>query len=120
MPRILVLLICLLLALQAPAAALAQGEPCPMQDMMESHASAESDASRPAAPAGDCCNDHATYQATGQSCKTGQDCHVPAAGILTADLLRVERVPGHAVRHAARLSQTDGASADLWRPPTLI
>lgn len=119
MSRILVLLISLLLTLQAPAAVLAQSEPCPMHDMMATHEGAEAE-SMPGAEAGDCCNDFATYHATGQTCKTGQDCQAPAAGLLTAGLVRVAQVPTHAVRHAALPSQTDGAPANLWRPPTSL
>jgi len=117
MSRILVVLISLLLTLQAPAAVLAQSEPCPMHDMTAALESAES---MHGAELGDCCNDFATYHATGQTCKTGQACQAPVAGLLTADLLRVAPVPTHAVRHAGLLSQTDGAPADLWRPPTSL
>lgn len=117
MSRSLVLLVCLLLSLQAPAAVLAQSEPCPMHDMMAAPESAES---VPGAEPGDCCNDFATYHATGQTCKAGQDCQAPAAGLLMVDDLRVASVPTHAVRHAALPSQTDGAPARLWRPPTSL
>ncbi len=82
MRRLLALVLCLLIPLQGFAAPRTEEPPCPMQAMMAMQpdigdaidVTAQADDGMP-----DCCNDLATFEHTGQACKTGQACAAPAA-----------------------------------------
>lgn len=120
MRRIAVLILCLLLPLQGFAALHVVDAPCPMQEMMAMN-SVDGDGAETLPEAmNDCCNDPATFEHTGQPCKSVQSCTAPAAWIL----------PFRPVVFMARATQdlwaplwrslTPGATARLWRPPTSV
>jgi hypothetical protein len=103
----LLLLLLLSLALPLYAAAPAAPTPCAM-----SH-----DAPADEAPAG-CCNDADMQAATGQPCKTGQDCPAGALPLLHAPAVAHALPAERRVAPHHRPPPPALATADIWRPPT--
>ena len=118
MRRLLVLVLCLLLPLQGFAAWQVPASPCPMQDMMamadEAGGMAESLAMD------DCCNDMATFERTGQPCKSVQSCVAPAAGLPSFPSLVAQPLVTENPQAPAWRSLPPGATSRLWRPPTSV
>ncbi|HMP11628.1 hypothetical protein, partial [Hydrogenophaga sp.] len=81
MRRLLVLVLYLLLPLQGLAAWQVPVPPCPMQGMMAMADEVDGMAESLAEAMDDCCNDMATFESTGQPCKSIQSCVVPAVGL---------------------------------------
>lgn len=115
--HVIALLVVLGLCLQGPATLAFEPAHCPMEESMQaSSASGESDP--PGLP--DCCNDLATYDATGQACKSGADCGLPGAmaffpppGTALLDI-------GSQAPRKAEFSVRAAPIASPWRPPSLI
>jgi len=68
----------------------------------------------------ECCNDPATYDATGQACKSGADCSLPGAMAYVTThgttLIQSRSQP-------PRTAVSSGSAAPIrppWRPPTLV
>ena len=120
MRRLLVLVLCLLLPLQGFAAWQAPSSPCPMQGMM---AMADEDGEKLESLVGaveDCCNDMATFELTGQPCKSVQGCVVPAAGLPAFPSLVVLTPVTQDPLAPSWRSLPPGASSRHWRPPTSV
>ena len=121
MRRVLALLLCLLIPLQGFAAPQTEEPPCPMQAMMAMQpdagnaiVAAQSDGMP------DCCNDLATFERTGQACKTGQACTAPAVWMPPVAVPRFEPLAAAAPPTPILRARAPGAPASLWRPPSLI
>ncbi|ODV09293.1 MAG: hypothetical protein ABT20_11425 [Rubrivivax sp. SCN 70-15] len=111
--RLLAILLCLGLALQAVAAPNPQRAPCPMEEHMRA-ALAAGDAQASDLP--DCCQDLATYAATGKACKAQLDCSI-AAVILPSEAIH-SQWPGSAALPSGLASLLSAAPvAGPWRPP---
>lgn len=112
----LVLILCLLIPLQGFAALRVAAEPCPMQGMttMDMGATDMADAME------DCCNDLATFERTGQACKTGQECTAPAVWMPPLQSLEFEALAAQDFTAPVWRSLPPGATSRLWRPPTSV
>jgi len=115
--QIVAFLVMLGLCFQAPAAFMFETPHCSMEGMMQAM-SAAGEAAPTDLP--ECCNDPATYDATGQPCKSGADCSLPAA-------------MAYVTTHGTTLIQSGsqppltaisgGSAAPIsppWRPPALV
>jgi len=120
MRHVLVLLLCLLLPLQGFASLQVTASPCPMQDMMAMEEEASETAKTLAQAMEDCCNDMATFERTGQPCKSAQSCVVPAAGLPSFPSLVAQTPVTQDPRAPAWRSLPPGATSRLWRPPTSV
>jgi hypothetical protein len=113
--RLLFILICVGLALQAPAARALQKSPCPMEATMQAMlAAGDLD------PAGlpDCCNDLQTFAATGHLCKTGADCGASTtAAWIPAQPISALTVLTSAIPMARPAPPFAAPAAQPWRPP---
>jgi hypothetical protein len=68
----------------------------------------------------DCCNDLATFERTGQACKSAQGCAAPAAGMplfASPDVQTPVRLDPQA---PAWRILPPGTTARHWRPPTSV
>lgn len=113
MRRLLVLVLCLLMPLQGMAASQAIEPPCPMQDMMAMAYDASD-------MEGGCCNDLATFEITGQACKSGQACGAPAVWLSPLSLMAFPPQPDPMCHPPAWRSPPQDAPERLWRPPTSV
>ncbi len=68
----------------------------------------------------DCCNDMATFESTGQPCKSIQICVVPAAGLPSFPSLVALTPVIQDPQAPAWRSLPPGATSRLWRPPTSV
>jgi len=116
----LVLILCLLMPLQGFAAMKVAYAPCPMQAMMTMDDGSVDKPGALATAMEDCCNDPATFERTGQACKSTLSCVVPTAGMPSVSalvaLVQVTQEPQAPVWR----SLPPGASTRLWRPPTSV
>lgn len=117
MRRFVAFLVLFGLCLQAPGAFTIQPPDCPMAHMMQT---ASASAENLPADLPDCCNDPATYGATGQACKLGADCSLPGA-MAFVPTIRTAVLEGSsqpfATTHAlARVAPI----APPWRPPAVL
>ncbi len=122
MRRLLALVLCLLIPLQGFAAPQTEEPPCPMQAMMAMQPDAGNavDVAAQADGMPDCCNDLATFERTGQACKTGQACTAPAVWMPPVDVPRFESLAATTPPTPILRARAPGAPASLWRPPSLI
>jgi hypothetical protein len=120
MRRVLVLVLCLLLPLQGFAARQLPVSPCPMQEMMVMGDEAGEMAETLAEAMEDCCNDLATFERTGQACKSVQSCVAPSAGLPTFPTLLAQTAVSQDPEEPAWRSLPAGATSRLWRPPTSV
>ena len=120
MRRLLVLVLCLLLPLQGFAAWQVPASPCPMQGMMAMADEVDGMAESLAEAMDDCCNDMATFESTGQPCKSIQICVVPAAGLPSFPSLVALTPVIQDPQAPAWRSLPPGATSRLWRPPTSV
>lgn len=120
MRRLLVLVLCLLLPLQGFAAWQVPASPCPMQGMMAMADEVDGMAESLAEAMDDCCNDMATFERTGQPCKSIQSCVVPAAGLPSFPSLVAQTPVTQDPQAPAWRSLPPGATSRLWRPPTSV
>lgn len=120
MRRVLILVLCLLLPLQGFAAFQVPASPCPMQDMMAMEHEGVGMTESSAQVMEDCCNDLATFERTGQPCKSVQSCVAPAAGLPSFPSLAVQTTVTHDPQAPAWRSLPPGATSRLWRPPTSV
>jgi hypothetical protein len=120
MRRVLVLFLCLLVPLQGFSAWQVPASPCPMQGMMAMAAEAGETAETLAEAMEDCCNDMATFERTGQPCKSVQSCVAPAAGLPSFPSLVVLTPVTQDPQAPAWRSLPPGATTRLWRPPTSV
>jgi hypothetical protein len=119
MRRVLLLVLCLLLPLQGFAAPQVAAVPCPMQDMIAMTDAADEDADTAAAMV-DCCNDLATFERTGQPCKSAQPCSAPAVGMPFFTPVAIRAMAQQAPPSPDEIRLPPGAAARLWRPPASI
>jgi len=120
MRRLLVLFLCLLLPLQGFAAQPVTSAPCPMQDMMSMDSGVGVAPESMAEAMEDCCNDLATFERTGQACKSAQACVAPAAAWPSLSALVALAQVTQGPQAPAWRSLPPGASTRLWRPPTSV
>lgn len=122
MRRLLALLLCLLIPLQGFAAPQTEEPPCPMQAMMAMQPDAGNamDVAAQADGLSDCCNDRATFERTGQACKTGQACTAPAVWMPPVGVPQFASLAAAAPPMPILRARAPGAPASLWRPPSLI
>lgn len=115
-----VLILCLLLPLHGFAALQFVAQPCPMQQMMamEDVDSAVADALAQAMKG--CCNDLASFERTGQPCKSAQSCTAPAAWMPPFQPVAFEARASHDLRASVWRSLPPGAASRLWRPPASV
>ncbi|PKO27945.1 MAG: hypothetical protein CVU36_18445 [Betaproteobacteria bacterium HGW-Betaproteobacteria-9] len=114
------LLLCLTIPFQGWAAGAGVPAPCPMGEMMAMHASAPADAANDVmADLADCCNDAATAALTGKLCKTGQGCQAPTGWFVSPSQPVIQALPTSTLLVTATPAPPSGASASVWRPPTL-
>jgi hypothetical protein len=120
MRRVLALVLCLLLPLQGLAATQLPAPPCPMHEMMVL-ATASGDTAKTLAEAMEaCCNDLATFERTGQACKSVPNCVMPAAVVPAfADLVAQSPVSLDPQAPAWR-RLPPGATTRHWRPPASV
>ncbi|MGE0430105.1 hypothetical protein [Hydrogenophaga sp.] len=118
MRRLLVLVLCLLLPLQGFAAVQGVAAPCPMQGMMAM--ADEADGMAVSLAMDDCCNDMATFERTGQPCKSVQSCVAPAAGLPSFPSLVALTPITQDPQAPTWRSLPPGATSLLWRPPTSV
>ncbi|MCU0955779.1 MAG: hypothetical protein MUF55_00230 [Hydrogenophaga sp.] len=116
MRRVLVLFLCLLMPLQGYAALDMETAPCPMQSMMDM----ESDSNALAQAMDDCCNDLATFERTGEACKSDLACAAPVAWSAPLQALAFLAQAPHALSAPAWRSLPPGSFTPLWRPPASI
>ena len=91
-----------------------------MQDMMAMADGAGEMAEALTGPMDDCCNDLATFELTGQPCKSAQSCAAPAAGVPTFPSLVAQPLVTENPQAPAWRSLPPGATSRLWRPPTSV
>jgi len=120
MSRLLILVMCLLLPLQGFAAVQGVAAPCPMQGMMAMADEAGEMEESLAEAMDDCCNDMATFERTGQPCKSVQSCVAPAAGLPCFPSLVAQAPVAQDPEAPAWRSLPPGATSRLWRPPTSV
>lgn len=120
MRRLLILVLCLLMPLQGFAALQVAAAPCPMEGMMAMEDGTSGMAQTLADAMEDCCNDLATFQHTGQACKTGQACAAPAVWMPPVGVPRFEPLAAAAPPTPTLRTRAPGVPASLWRPPSLI
>lgn len=113
MRRLLLLVLCLLIPLQGHAVTKVEATPCPMQEMMDM----ESSSSVPDLAMDDCCNDLATFELTGEACKSSQGCGAPTAGSVPSHALALLRQEVHPPPSPAWRVLPPGLPAPHWRPP---
>ncbi|MDP2017325.1 hypothetical protein [Hydrogenophaga sp.] len=116
MRRLLVLILCLLMPLQGFAALQVAAAPCPMQGMM----TMDMGATNMADAMEDCCNDLATFERTGQACKTGQECTAPAVWMPPFQPVEFKALAAQDLTAPVWRSPPPGATSRLWRPPTSV
>jgi hypothetical protein len=122
MRRLLVLVLCLLLPLQGFAAVQGVAAPCPMQgvmdmdvvDMAGETTGAMADAME------DCCNDAATFERTGQACKTSLECTAPVVWMPPFQPAEFKADAAQDLTAPVWRSLPQGATSRLWRPPTSV
>lgn len=102
------LLICIALALQGGAYAIAPAEPCAMSGGVEDSA----------AIAHDCCNDADARSVMGKPCKSGQECPVAQALSVSAPTV-LPPPPAAGLRPAEALGMRSFDPLMVWRPPIL-
>lgn len=113
--RLLFLLVCLGLALQAPAVRALDTTPCPMEAPMRAMLAA-GDLNPMDLP--DCCNDMLTFAATGHLCKPGFDCGSATTVICLCD--QPSASPAAAVSFCTPARPAPPFAAPIaqpWRPP---
>lgn len=120
MRRALVLLLCLLMPLQAFAGMPVVPAPCPMQGMMAMEENASGMEETLAQAMEDCCNDLATFERTGQPCKSAQSCAAPAVGMPPFQPLVPQAQAAQDPLAPVWRSPPQGSLSRLWRPPTSI
>ncbi|PKO65326.1 MAG: hypothetical protein CVU22_20525 [Betaproteobacteria bacterium HGW-Betaproteobacteria-16] len=116
MRRVLVLFLCLLMPLQGYAALGMETAPCPMQSRMDM----KGDSDAFAQVMEDCCNDLATFERTGEACKSDQACAAPVAWSIPLQALAFLAQAPHALSSPAWRTLPPGLPTSLWRPPTSI
>lgn len=116
MRLLIAVLLCLAIPLQGWAMRAVVQPPCPMGEMATTQTTESSEAM---ANLGDCCNDAATAAFTGQHCKTGQECQVPAGWLAPSALPVVQAQPTSVSLVTDTPTPPHGAPASVWRPPTL-
>jgi len=106
--------------LQGFTASQVTSAPCPMQGMMSVVGAGGDESVDTVETMEDCCNDMATFERTGQSCKSAQSCATPAAGTpsfaASAAPTQVTQDPQGPVWR----SLPPGLTKRLWRPPTSV
>lgn len=112
--RLVFLLVCLGLTLQVQAARAFDKPPCPMEATMQAMLDA---GDLEPADLPECCNDLPTQAATGQACKSGNDCSAHAAMMPAATPRAVAALPAAAVAQAPPPASRATALATPWRPP---
>ncbi len=113
------LLLTLSFALQGWAAVRPSDAPCPMGMGTEMAAGMElPGAAAEFADDGGCCNDMASYLASGQLCKTGQDCQAPATALLVVQRTTTRTVASQSVPLARSPATPLPVANAVWRPPT--
>jgi len=105
------------LCFQAPAAFMFEPPHCPMEGMMQAMSAAGEDVP---ADLPECCNDVATYDATGQVCKSGGDCSLQAAMANVATLATTMIQIGSQPHRTADAPVRAAPSTPPWRPPSLV
>lgn len=117
MRRFVVFFVLFGLCFQAPGAFTIEPPDCPMAHMMQT-ASASGEDITAALP--DCCNDLATYDATGQACKLGADCSLPGA-LAFVPTIRTAIIDGSSKPFGAAHALARVAPiAPPWRPPAAL
>lgn len=116
MRRLILLVLCLLMPLQGQPAVAAEAAPCPMQGMMDMDA----DTGPLTQGMTDCCNDLATFERTGEACKTSQACSAPAAGSAPCCALVLLAQAVHLPAPPVWRTLPPGLPTALWRPPASI
>jgi len=111
--RLLAILLCLGLGLQAVAAPTFQPAPCPMEEQMQA-ALAAGDALTGELP--DCCQDLQSYATTGKACKAQLDCGFTVA-ILGAEPVGAGTPGASAPLLASGPSLRPAPVGGPWRPP---
>lgn len=66
----------------------------------------------------DCCNDMATFERTGQPCKSVQNCVSPAAGMPVFSSIGAQIPVTQDPEAPTWRNSPSGAISRLWRPPT--
>ena len=113
--RLFFILICLGLALQAPAARALEKTPCPMEATMQAMLAA---GDLDPADLPDCCNDLQTFAATGHLCKSGSDCGTsPTAFWIPAQPSTAPTAALSAISLARPAPPFAAPIAQPWRPP---
>lgn len=113
--RFLFVLICVGLALQAPAVRALEKSSCPMEATMQAML-AVGDLDSADLP--NCCNDLQTFAATGHLCKSGIDCGAsPAAFWPPAQPSSALTAAGSAIPVARPVRPFASPTAQPWRPP---
>lgn len=119
MRRLLVLILCLLIPLQGFAAVPSVVVPCPMMSM-DMDMDMDMDVDGIAGTMDDCCNDLATVERTGQSCKTGQACAAPVAWMPPLPSWAFQTRAGQQPTAPVWRGLLPAVTARLWRPPTSL
>jgi len=120
MRRLLALVLCLLLPLQGVAAAQVPAPPCPMHGWMAVEGDSSGGTGTLVADMGDCCNDLASFERTGQPCKSAQNCGAPVTGMLPFQPMTFPSQVDPGPRAPAWRSPPEGSTSRLWRPPTSV
>lgn len=115
--QIVAFLVILGLCFQAPAAFMVETPHCPMEGMVQAMA-ASGEVVVTDLP--ECCNDPATYDATGQACKSGAECNL-AGAMANATALGTTLIQSGA--QPPRTADSSVRAAPIpppWRPPSLV
>ena len=113
----MILVLCVLVALQGMASPRLPETPCPMMQAISSTLAsmAELDGDE----ADDCCNDAETALKTGQPCKSGQACSAPAAWALPAlPAAHLQSVFSSGMVSSSGSFPPHVYPVGVWRPPT--
>lgn len=116
MRRLLALVLCLLIPLHGFAGLVTVSSPCPMQPGM----SMGVDLAEFAQAMEDCCNDAATFELTGETCKPGQGLHAPAVWLPPLALLEFTSLVAPSLGDPAWRMHPPGEPTRLWRPPASV
>ena len=68
----------------------------------------------------DCCNDAATFELTGETCKPGQGLHAPAVWLPPLALLEFTSLVAPSLGDPAWRMHPPGQPTRLWRPPASV
>jgi hypothetical protein len=116
MRRLIALILCLLIPLQGFATLKTASVPCPMQAGMSMNV----DMDDLTEAMEDCCNDAATFERTGEMCKSGKNLQAPSSWMPPPSPMEFQAHATPPLREPVWREHPPGQPTRLWRPPTSV